>query len=104
MKMKKVVNYEKSFLLLFLISFSLNAICQTTSPLNDEAVCPPIPMKAGAALPSTGMEQSPPGIKHVSMVAPDILCIEIEACRILPIIQIPYQEDPADVITIGKNF
>ena len=31
-------------------------------------------------------------------MAQDVLCVEIDACRIIPCIQIPYQSDPADVI------
>ncbi|MBV5315007.1 MAG: glycoside hydrolase family 9 protein [Prolixibacteraceae bacterium] len=59
--------------------------------------------KVGAALPSTGTEQIVPQIGNVATVAPDVLCIEIEDCRILPSIQIPYQADSSDVITI-KNY
>lgn len=53
----------------------------------------------GDALPSTGMEQIPPQIGNIAAVAPDVLCLEINACRIIPCIQIPYQADPGDVIT-----
>jgi endoglucanase len=56
--------------------------------------------KVGDPLPSTGMIQEAPRISHISAVAPNVLCIEIDACRILPIIQIPYIADPADKITI----
>jgi endoglucanase len=56
-------------------------------------------LKNGDALPSTGADQFLPGIVNISMVAPDVLCLEIDACRILPSIQIPYQKDPSDVIT-----
>ncbi len=59
--------------------------------------------KVGAPLHSTGSIHKPPGIAHAGAVAPDILCIEIEACSILPAVQIPYQPDPADVVTI-RNF
>jgi hypothetical protein len=47
------------------------------------------------------MEQMPPQITHVATVTPDILCIEIDACRILPSIQIPYQPDSSDVVRVG---
>ncbi|HEX2974830.1 MAG TPA: glycoside hydrolase family 9 protein [Bacteroidales bacterium] len=53
----------------------------------------------GEALPSTGTEQIVPQLGNIAAVAPDVLCIEIDACRILPCIQIPYIPDPADVIT-----
>ena len=101
MKKRRGSKFKNSFLLLIMISFSISAVCQTNRTLSDQTICSAIPVKAGAALPSTGMEQLPPRIKHVSMVAPDVLCIEIDACRILPIIQIPYQADSSDVITVG---
>jgi len=56
--------------------------------------------KVGAPLPSTGTEQSPPRIGNVATIAPDVLCIEVDACRILPSVQIPYQKDPADILTV----
>lgn len=59
-----------------------------------------LPMKVGAALPSTGTEQEPPRIGNVATIAPDILCIEIDACRIIPSIQIPYQKDSTDVYKV----
>ena len=55
--------------------------------------------KVGDILSTTGMKQDSPQISHISAVAPDILCIEIDACRIIPCIQIPYQPDPTDVIS-----
>lgn len=55
-------------------------------------------LKTGDALPSTGANQFLPEIVNISAVAPDILCLEIDACRIIPSIQIPYQKDPSDVI------
>jgi endoglucanase len=62
----------------------------------DEA---PLSLKAGDALPSTGLSQFPPAVVNVSAVGPDILCLEIDACRIIPAIQVPYRKDTADVIT-----
>ena len=59
--------------------------------------------KTGDLLPSTGTVQEPPRIENVATVAPDILCIEVSACRILPAVQVPYQQDPGDVITV-KNY
>ncbi len=70
---------------------------------NSQINIPGISLKAGDALPSTGMEQMPPQISHVSIVAPDVLCIEIDACSVIPIIQIPYQADPLDVITVASR-
>ena len=64
---------------------------------------PDLSLKVGDALPSTGEKQDPPEIVNVASVAPDILCIEVEACSIIPSVQIPYQKDPQDVITI-KNY
>ncbi len=72
-----------------------------TSPGQLQADCEPVSNLAGDALPSTGMEQEPPRITNVAPVAPDVLCIEIEACRIIPSIQIPYREDPTDEIITG---
>jgi endoglucanase len=59
--------------------------------------------EVGAPLQSTGTVQIQPQIGHVGAVAPDLLCIEIDACRIFPAVQIPYQPEPSDVITI-KNY
>jgi endoglucanase len=86
--------------LLFLISlfFCQSGLGQSVSI---QSIIPNISTKAGDALPSTGMEQAPPQISHVSVVAPDVLCIEVDACKIIPIRQIPYQADPDDVVTIG---
>ncbi len=77
-------------------------LCQNPGPAggkgNIQPDVPGILHKAGEALPSTGTEQLPPRIVNVSVVAPDVLCIEVEACRILPARQIPYQKDPLDTI------
>lgn len=59
--------------------------------------------RIGDVLPSTGTPQEPPEIVNVAAVAPDVLCIEISACRILPPVQIPYVRDSSDVITV-KNY
>lgn len=64
---------------------------------------PNVSMKAGDALPSTGLDQKAPRISHISVVAPDVLCIEIDACQVIPIIQIPYQPDSMDVIIAGDT-
>lgn len=44
-----------------------------------------------------------PEIKHVSAVAPDVICIEVDEGRLLPIIQIPYHAEPSDVITVNSR-
>lgn len=79
---------KKVFLAIFLF-LPLLAQSQTNS----------ISTIVGDALPSTGMEQIRPQLGNVAAVAPDVLCIEVNACRILPCIQIPYQRDSSDVIT-----
>ena len=82
-----------AFLLIY-----LPGICQEGQRnLNDDANVKSF--KVGEALPSTGIDQHPPRVVNVSVVAPDILCLEVDACRILPAVQIPYKKDPADVIT-----
>ena len=96
-------------ILLICLSIDFRGVCETAKPLNAQEEIqdsskfdiPDVSTKVGDALPSTGMKQMPPQISHVSAVAPDILCIEIEACRILPTIQIPYQADPSDVVTVS---
>lgn len=93
--------YQKLFQGLIFLSIHLTIASQSMDLAGPYEDIHEISMKAGDALPSTGMVQPPPSIHHVSVVAPDILCIEINACRILPIIQIPYQADTSDVITIG---
>lgn len=64
---------------------------------------PNLSIKVGDALSSTGTDQPLPQIVNLATVAPDILCIEIDACQIIPVRQIPYQPDPSDVITV-KNY
>ncbi|HUX97869.1 MAG TPA: glycoside hydrolase family 9 protein [Bacteroidales bacterium] len=85
------------------IAVSLSLIFLSLNPeVNCQASDTDIPFKSkkvGEALPSTGMAQDPPQLSHVSAVAPDILCIEIDVCRIIPCIQIPYKSDPKDVVT-----
>ena len=53
--------------------------------------------------PSPGSPVEPPTLEHVAAVAPDILAIEVQAGRILPMREIPYQKEAGDVITEGKN-
>ena len=89
------LNNSILYLLLGFLSISLTAVCQPVNPTNG----PIISKIVGDALPSTGMAQTAPKLSSISVVAPDVLCVEIEACRIIPCIQIPYQSDPADVIT-----
>lgn len=92
-------------LLLLILVFSINhsGIGQNTKSANIQNVIPNISTKVGDVLPSTGREQMPPQISHVSIVAPDVLCIEIDACRIIPIIQIPYQADSSDMVSVGSK-
>jgi len=45
----------------------------------------------------------PPKVTHISAVASDVLCIEIDACQLLPIMQMPYHADSTDVISIGSK-
>jgi endoglucanase len=47
--------------------------------------------------------QTLPEIKHVSAVAHDVICIEVDEGRLLPIIQIPYHAEPSDIITINSR-
>jgi endoglucanase len=98
MKMTKIRVLPGIFFLLMFLSVSLNVSGQAEKPI---ANIPGLSVKVGDVLPTTGLEQAPPVITHVSVVAPDVLCIEIDACRILPIIQIPYQAEPEDVVTVG---
>jgi endoglucanase len=44
-----------------------------------------------------------PEIKHISAVAQDVICIEVDEGRLLPIIQIPYHAEPSDIITINSR-
>jgi len=103
-----ILRVGRCYLLLILISTTLTGISQTAnilknkeeilSPVNDE---PSFSTKVGAQLPSTGMYQFPPWISHVATVAPNVLCIEIDACKIIPRVQIPYTRVPSDVIIEG---
>ena len=87
--------------ILTLVLFNSNVEAQSSSIAGIKAIIPNISTKAGDVLPSTGMKQEAPKITHISMVASDVLCIEIKACKIIPIIQIPYIADPTDIITVG---
>ncbi|MFC2126360.1 glycoside hydrolase family 9 protein [Bacteroidota bacterium] len=102
MKIKKIVKDRGLWLMLIFLTINLTGICQTTKPVNIQTDIPNISTRAGDALPSTGMEQMPPQITNVALVAQDVLCIEIDACRIIPSIQIPYQADSSDVVTVGN--
>ncbi|MBS0001439.1 MAG: glycoside hydrolase family 9 protein [Cyclobacteriaceae bacterium] len=101
MKNSNLLKIPGLYLLLIFVTNNLAGICQTTNPLPSQAGVLNISLKAGDTLPSTGMKQMQPRITHVATVAPDILCIEIDACHILPSIQIPYQPDSTDVVTVG---
>jgi endoglucanase len=82
------------------LSVSITGISQTADTQKDFFI-PGVSTMVGDVLPSTGAEQILPHIFNISTVAPDVLCVEIDACRILPSIQIPYTSDPGDVITEG---
>ncbi len=101
MKKENLLKIPEMYLLLIFLTFNPPGKCQTKNPLPYQTFGPNVSLRAGDALPSTGMEQMPPQIVNVGAVAPDILCIEIDACRILPSIQIPYQPDSSDVVTVG---
>ncbi len=64
---------------------------------------PGLVSEVGAPLASTGTKQVLPKINHVCAVASDVICIEVNDCKILPAFQIPYQADSSDVVTI-KNY
>jgi len=106
MKKSKVVKHQGLCLLLIFLSIYLTGICQTAKPINIQTDVQKIPnfnipdisTKVGDVLLSTGMEQNPPQISNMAVVAPDVLCIEIDECRILPIRQIPYIADQTDVV------
>jgi len=97
MEKSNLLKHKGLYVLLIFLSINMTGICQTTKPANSFFI-PGVSTKVGAALPSTGMTQPPPRLTNVSAVAPDMLCIEIDACRIIPCIQIPYQADPTDVV------
>jgi len=102
MRTSSIFKNLRLYLLIAFLSNQLNIFGQTENQGTIQPDFQPISMLAGDALPSTGMEQSPPQIINVAPVAPDILCIEIDACRIIPSIQIPYQPDSSDVIITGS--
>ena len=99
--------YRSYCFFLILFSVHLTGIGQMTKPVNgqekdqrslnyNETVRS---YKVGQSLSSTGICQFPPWVVNVSAVAPDVLCLEVDACRILPAVQIPYKKDPSDVVT-----
>lgn len=92
-----ILKNNKIYLFVALLSLGAQGVSQTRNPFEG----PVISNIVGDALPGTGMQQTAPGLTGISVVAPDVLCIEIDACRIIPCIQIPYQADPADVVTEG---
>jgi endoglucanase len=98
MKKSKVLIYQGLCLLLIILSIK-TGIGQTDAQKSSGFYIPNVSTKVGDALPSTGMEQMSPQISNVAAVAPDVLCLEIDACRIIPCIQIPYKADPGDVVT-----
>jgi len=69
---------NRLYLLLVSLFISLTALGQTVNPTNEPAISKIV----GDALPSTGMAQSVPKLSSISVVAPDVLCIEIDACSL----------------------
>ncbi|MGA3095076.1 MAG: glycoside hydrolase family 9 protein [Bryobacteraceae bacterium] len=53
--------------------------------------------------PSPGSPVEPPTLEHIAAVAPDILAIEVQAGRIVPMRQVPYQKEAGDVVTQTAN-
>ncbi len=96
MNKKTKFKFSGFSILAILLFANFLGFCQNT-------IIPNLSTKAGDALPSTGMPQLPPQISHVSVVAPDVLCIEIDDCKIIPIRQIPYQADSADIVTVATK-
>ena len=88
---------------IILIILNSNALSKAVAQQVNDRGLSDISLKVGDALSSTGTAQPLPQIVNIAAVASDILCIEVDACRILPVIQIPYQADTSDVITI-KNY
>ena len=107
MKKEKSGMYRIFSFFVVLLAIHLAGICQQSKPINAHDSDTGIPdcnaagrsFKAGEALPSTGIDQFPPSVINISAVAPDVICLEIDACRIMPAVQIPYQRDSADIIT-----
>lgn len=100
MKKCEKLKYRGLCLLMLFLLINITTICQTTTKSSNSFYLPEVSTKIGDALPSTGMPQPLPDITNVSPVSQDILCIEIDACRIIPSIQIPYIADPGDVVTV----
>ena len=95
----QILKHKVLTMMIFLF-INITGICQTTNPASISFILPDVSTKIGDALPSTGMHQVMPQITNVSAVSTDILCIEVDACRIIPSIQIPYTADPDDVVTV----
>ena len=91
----RVLIYRCLIMILIISLSELKGFCQLPESVGFKTT------EVGQALPSTGAEQIPPHLTHVSAVAPDVICLEIDACRVIPCIQIPYIPDPKDVITEG---
>ncbi len=108
--MHKKLSFKNISWLLFFALIAQQGMAQTTSSqqqvqnssktvqVNDK---PDFSTQVGDVLPSTGLDQFPPTISHISAVAPNVLCIEIKSGKIIPSIQIPYTADSADVISAG---
>jgi len=95
MKTCKTIKLVMVFLCINVTGISQSTVNQKDFFISD------VSTRVGDALSSTGAEQFLPHISNIATVAPDVLCIEIDACSILPCIQIPYTPDPGDDITEG---
>ncbi|NMC37624.1 MAG: hypothetical protein GYA41_04805 [Bacteroidales bacterium] len=82
--------------LVLIFSLSLTGLSQTK--VQQDYYIPGVSTRVGDPLPSTGAKQDLPEIVNVAPVAHDILCLEIDACRIIPGRQIPYTAEPGDFI------
>ncbi|HZY24188.1 MAG TPA: hypothetical protein VFE71_00050, partial [Bacteroidales bacterium] len=78
MKKNDVLKVNGFCLILIFLSINITGICQTTKPINNKTDVQRssnfkalnLSAKVGDATPSTGMEQIPPQISNVAVVAP----------------------------------
>lgn len=59
--------------------------------------------RVGAPVLQMKMPQLLSTVSNIAAVAPDIVCLEIESCKILPSRQTSYQIDPADSLTVNRK-
>jgi len=103
MKKNSAHKFRAFYLVLVLLSVSIQLISQASNIQTGGAgfFIKGVSTSVGDTLPSTGIQQILPQISNIATVAPDVLCIEIDACRILPCVQIPYTAERGDVLTEG---